>query len=739
MTQKEKVLGFVNENMHIPMSADEMALMLSVPKNEMDNFISVLDELEKDGDIIKTKKKRYASCKFFNMVKATLCGHERGFAFAEREDGEDIFISADNLNGALHGDVVLVKLLDNTKEDRRAEGEIVKILKESAEKIVGRLEINGETGFVVPVNRRFSKDIHVEKQYLNGAKNSDMVVAKIIRRSTDKKNPEGKILSVIGNINTPGVDILSVVESRNVPYEFSNEVIESAEKNAKDVTEDEIKARLDLTDELIITIDGDDAKDLDDAVNVKRLDNGNFKLGVHIADVGNYVLKGSVIDREAYERGTSIYLADRVIPMLPTVLSNGICSLNEGVLRLALSVIMEIDKNGGIVDYKIAESVICSKRRMTYTNVSKILAGDKEKREQFSELVPMIENMNELRKILKAKRMARGSIDFNFDEARIVLDENGKPIDVVKREKSLSTGIIEEFMLVANETVAEHFFWLNIPFVYRVHEEPDGDAIREFARFIQPFGYTIKHSHGKVHPKELAELIKEIEGKKEELIISSVALRSLMKARYSDENLGHFGLSSKYYCHFTSPIRRYPDLCIHRIIKDSLNGRLNQEKLLEFVKKASEQSSNCEVRAIELERDVEDMKKAEYMHERVGESFDAIITSVTSFGMFACLDNTIEGLIRLSDMEGFYVYDDFTKTLRCEDNGKIYAPGDRVKIIVARADAMSGKIDFVMPCKNANPENIRKKLIRKKHEAQRKKRNNKISTARYLKKKRKRR
>ena len=739
MTQKEKITEFVNNEMKIPMSFDELKIILCVPQESEKEFFDILNELVEDGVLAATKKKRFAPLSVLNMASGLFCGNERGFGFVEQENDEDIFISPDKLNGAIHGDLVLVKILENAGESKRREGEIIRILKPTEEKIVGRVDVNGNAVFVVPVNRKFSKDIHIDKPFLNGAQNNDMVTVKIIKRAVSKDKPEGKILSVIGNISTPGIDILSVIESRNIPYEFSDEVLSSAEKSSKIPIEDEIKNRLDLREETIITIDGDDAKDLDDAIHVKKLANGNFELGVHIADVGHFVPYKSTVDKEAFARGTSIYLADRVIPMLPEVLSNGVCSLNEGVERLTLSVIMEVDQNGKVCDYNIAESVIRSKRRMTYTNVSDILAGDSEKQERFSDITPMLFEMEKLRNILKKKRTMRGSIDFNFDEARIVLDETGKPVDIVKRERGVSNSIIEEFMLCANETVAEHIFWQGIPFVYRVHEEPDPDSIREFAKFIAPLGYSIKHSHGKVHPRELSDLIKNIAGKPEELVISSVALRSLMKARYSHENLGHFGLASKYYCHFTSPIRRYPDLTIHRIIKDSLNGRLNTEKLSKFVVKSAQQSSDRELGAIEAERQVEDMKKAEFMRERIGDTFEAVITSVTSFGMFASLENTVEGLIRLTDMEGYFVYNDALKTLECEEKGIAYRPGDKVLITVARADALSGKIDFVLYDEDRNIKNFRKKLVREQHKANRTNKNRKIQTARFLKKRRKRR
>ncbi len=732
MTKEEKVLGYINNEMKVPLKPEELAVVLSVPEKDMAEFNMLLYTLLEDSLILETKRGKIAPLSTQNLVNGKFLGNERGFGFVETEDEKDVFIAPENTNGALHGDIVLARITNEPDENRRAEGEILKIVKATEQKIVGRFERVGENGFITPIFKKFSKDFFVRSKNINGANPDDMVVASITVRGKDAKKPEAKIISTLGNASVPGVDILSVLESQNVRYEFPDNVKALAEKVAKDVEESEIKKRLDLRNEQIITIDGDDAKDLDDAICVKKLENGNYELGVHIADVSHYVTEKSEFDKEAYARGTSIYLADRVVPMLPESLSNGICSLHQGVDRLTLSIIMEIDKSGRVLDHKIAETVINSAARMTYTNVTKILEGDFEKREQYAQLVPQIEAMNELRIILNKKRKSRGSIDFNFDEARIVLDASGKPVDIVKRERGVSNNLIEEFMLIANETVAEHFFWLNTPFIYRVHEEPNADSIKEFAKFIAPFGYTIKHSNGVVHPRELSELIKKLSGTKEELIISGVMLRSLMKAKYDDENLGHFGLASKYYCHFTSPIRRYPDLAIHRIIKQSLKGELNEEKARDFVKNASKHSSEAEMSAVEAERTVEDMKKAEYMKSYIGEIFDATISNVTSFGIFASLENTIEGLIRFADLtDDYYIYDDAKRQIIGEHTGKIYKPGDSIKIQVARADEMSGKIDFTLVKKES--------LIAKKTADDAKRNKNRVKTARYLKKRRKKR
>lgn len=732
MTKEEKILGFINNEMKIPLKPSEIAVMLSVSESDMAEFNMLISALIDDNLIIETKRGKISSLSSMNLVNGRFIANERGFGFVETEDEKDVFIAPDMINGALHGDIVLARITNAGNENKRQEGEIIKIVKETEQKIVGRFERVGENGFITPIFKKFNKDFFVREKNINGAHNNDMVVAKLTVRGTDKKNPEAKILATLGNSSAPGVDILSVLESQNVRYEFPDEVKELAKEVPKEIDEYDIAGRLDLRHEQIITIDGDDAKDLDDAIYVKKLDNGNFELGVHIADVSHYVAQNNAFDKEAYARGTSIYLADRVVPMLPEELSNGICSLNQGVDRLTLSVIMEIDKSGKVVDHKIAESVINSTARMTYSNVTKILEGDIEKKKQYAHLTEHIKRMEELRGILNQKRDARGSINFNFDEARIVLDRDGKPVDIEKRERTISNNIIEEFMLIANETVAEHFFWLNIPFVYRIHEEPKADTIKEFAKFIAPFGYTIKHSYGVVHPKELSELVKKIEGKKEEIIISTVMLRSLMKAKYYEENSGHFGLSSKYYCHFTSPIRRYPDLLIHRIIKAHLNGELNEEKYQEIVKAASKQASETEIAATEAERTVEDMKKAEYMQNFIGEVFDATISNVTSFGVFASLENTIEGLIRFADLtDDYYIYDEAKRQIVGERTGKVFKPGDAIKIRVVRADSASGKIDF-MPYKEES-------ILSKKRKSDKIKNQNRVKSAKYLKKRRKKR
>jgi len=732
LTREERVLAYINNEMKTPLKPEELAVVLDVPQSDMAEFNMLLFALLEDCLIIETKRGKIAPLSTQKMVNGKFIGNERGFGFVETDDEKDVFIPAELTNGALHGDTVLARITNEPDEGRRAEGEVVKIIKGTEQKIVGRIEFVGDNAFISPIFKKFGKDFFVRSKNINGAQEGDMVVAQITVRGNDKKKPEAKVVATLGNVSSPGVDILAVLESQNIRYEFPEEVKEIAKTVPKEIDDWSIAGRLDLRHEQIITIDGDDAKDLDDAVCVKKLENGNYELGVHIADVSHYVTYKNPFDKEAYKRGTSIYLADRVVPMLPEELSNGICSLNQGVDRLTLSVIMEIDANGKVVDHQIAESVINSTARMTYSAVTAILEGDNEKREKYAHLVDHIEKMNELREILNNQRNARGSINFDFDEARIVLDESGKPIDVVKRERGISNNIIEEFMLIANETVAEHFFWLNIPFIYRVHEEPNADSIKEFVKFIAPFGYTIKHSNGVVHPRELAELIKKLAGKKEEIIISGVMLRSLMKAKYSQENAGHFGLSSKYYCHFTSPIRRYPDLAIHRIIKATLNGELNEEKTTEFVRKASKHSSDAELAAVEVERTVEDMKKAEFMQNFLGEVFDATISNVTSFGIFASLENTIEGLIRFADLtDDYYIYDEAHRQITGERTGKVFKPGDSIKIQVARADAMSGKIDFVL----YNEE----KIIAKKQKSETQKNKNRANTARYLKKRRKKR
>jgi len=702
LERKERILAFMREDAYKPLLFGELVTVLDVPKEDIPLFQNVLDELEAEGKIFKTQKDRYGVPERMNLIVGRLQGNERGYGFVipDDENIKDIFISADSLNGAMHNDRVIARINKKVIGDKSAEGEIIKILERANKTVVGTFESSKYFGFVVPDDRRISGDIFIPKDEINGAKSGQKVIAEIVLWPKKRRNAEGRIIEILGDKDEPGTDILSIIKQHNLPEEFPESVIKQAKSIPQAVTEEMIKGRRDLRDLRMVTIDGEDAKDLDDAVSIERLPNGNYKLGVHIADVSYYVTEGSPLDKEALKRGTSVYLVDRVIPMLPKELSNGICSLNPQVDRLSFTVMMEIDSNGKVVDHEIFESVIRTNERMTYTDVYKILVEkDKELSKRYDYLVEDFKTMEELALILRNKRMQRGSIDFDFDEAKILLDENGKPIDIKRYEITIANKIIEEFMLVCNETVAEHFFWSNVPFVYRVHEDPDTDKIESFSEFVHNLGYTLKGIN-KIHPRALQDLLEKIKGTKEERIISTVMLRSLQKARYSHLSVGHFGLAARYYCHFTSPIRRYPDLIIHRIMKEYLKGQLNEKREEYLVDALPEIARICSERervAEEAERDTEDLKKVQYMKQFEGNVFEGIISNVTSFGMFVELDNTVEGLVRMSDMDDdYYTFDDKHYCLIGERTRKVYRIGDVVKVVLVKADIGARRIEFTL-------------------------------------------
>jgi len=711
--RKERIVAFMQESAYKPMLLKELAVILEVPASDRELFSQVLAELEEEGRIFKTHANRYCVPSRLNLVVGKIQGHERGYGFLIPDDEmlEDIFIPAEGLNGAMHGDKAVVRVNKKSSADRRMEGEVVRILKRANKTVVGTFEKSLNFGFVVPDNKRISGDIFVSKGAFNGAKKGQKVVVEILKYPEARRNAEGRVIEIIGDVNQPGTDILSIIKSYNLEEEFPEDVLKQAEKVSDTVTEDMIKGRRDLRSLRMVTIDGEDAKDLDDAVSVELLPNGNYRLGVHIADVTHYVTENSPLDMEALKRGTSVYLVDRVIPMLPRKLSNGICSLNPHVDRLSFSVMMDIDKNGKVYNHEIFESVINIDERMTYTNVYKILVeNDEELIERYKHVVPDFHIMHELAMLLRKKRFQRGAIDFDFDEAKVVLDEMGKPIDVKRYEITIANQIIEEFMLVCNETVAEHFFWTNTPFVYRIHEDPDEEKIAALNEFVYNLGYRIKGIN-KIHPRALQDLLEKVNGTQHERIISTVMLRSLQKARYSSESVGHFGLAAKYYCHFTSPIRRYPDLIIHRIMKMYLKGELTEEKIAQLEGRLPEIAKQCSEReraAEEAERESEDLKKVEYMKAHEGEVFTGIIANVTSFGMFIELDNTIEGLVRMSSMEDdYYIYDEQRYSLVGERTRKVYRIGDIVSVILAKADISTRKIEFVLVDAQDDEDEIR--------------------------------
>ena len=705
MTEKirEQLLGLINDHHYNPLKREELALIFNIHPSEMPMFYNFLDELEEDGYIIKTKKGRVMSPNKMGLFVGKFVAHRKGYGFVESDEEftQDLFIPKDDINGALHNDRVMAEIVTPATEDKRAEGKVIKIIKREVTRVVGLFQENKSFGFVVPDDKKFNQDIFIPKRGFNGAKNDDKVVCEITLWPQENRKPEGKIIEVLGKKGERGVEIDSIIRAHGLPEEFPKKVIDEANYVSSQDLEDEIARRLDLRHLDIFTIDGEDAKDLDDAISIEVLPNGNYKLGVHIADVTHYVREKSKLDKEALKRATSVYLVDKVIPMLPKQLSNGVCSLNPFEDKLTLSCIMEIDENGKVVNSEIAETVINSKARMTYTEVSDILEKDDEKLKQtFAKQVEDFKNAEKLARILMKRRERRGAIDFDFPEAKIILNREGKVVDIKCYERRISNKMIEEFMLVANETVAEHFYWLQLPFVYRIHETPSAEKMEDLNKFIATFGYHIKGDLEDVHPKEIQSLVEKIKGTKEEESISTIALRSMKQAKYSPQCIGHFGLAAKYYCHFTSPIRRYPDLQIHRIIKEQLNNKLNnkrQEQLSHIVEYASTQSSERE-RAAELaERDVHDFYKACYMADKVGQEFDGVVSSVTSFGMFVELENTVEGLIRLANMrDDYYIYNQETYTIMGERSHKTFKIGDTVRIKVDNVNVDFREIDFVL-------------------------------------------
>ena len=698
---KERLLGLINDPAYTPLKKEELALIFDIHPTEMPMFYNFLEELEEDGYIGKTKKGKIASPKSMGYFVGKFVAHRKGFGFVESDEEytQDLFIPAADVNGAMHNDRVVAEITKPATDERRAEGAIIKVLEREITKVVGEFQSNKTFGFVIADEKKFNQDIYIPKKYFSGAKDGDKVVVQITIWPQAGRKPEGKIIEVLGPKGEKEVEILSIIRAHGLPEEFPKKVLEEAQKVAVPIPQEEIDRRLDIRDLNIFTIDGEDAKDLDDAISIERLSNGNFKLGVHIADVTHYVHEKSKLDKEALKRATSVYLVDTVIPMLPKTLSNGVCSLNPHEDKLTLSVFMEIDRKGNVKQYDIKETIINSKARMTYTEVSDILENDDEElKAKYSHVAQDFKTAEVLARILMDRRSKRGAIDFDFPEAKIILTPEGKVSDIKEYERRISNRIIEEFMLITNETVAEHYFWLNIPFVYRIHETPSPEKMQELGKFVSTFGYTIKGELEEVHPKALQSIINAIKGKREEEAISTIMLRSLKQARYSPECSGHFGLAANYYSHFTSPIRRYPDLQIHRIMKEHLNNKINkkrQEQLVNIVDYASTQSSERERAADLAERDVKDYYKAVYMEDKVGEEFDGVVSSVTSFGMFIELPNTVEGLSRLANMgDDYYIYDEMTYTIIGERTRKTYRIGDPVRIKVDNVNVDLREIDF---------------------------------------------
>jgi ribonuclease R len=702
---EQELLNFMRETAYKPMTYQELEKHFEIgDSNDFKQLLRLLNEMEQQGKIIRTRTERYGVPERMNLISGRLQAHAKGFGFLIPDDRDhpDVYIHANDLLGAMNGDTILVRITTKGAAGGKLEGEVVRVVKRAITQIVGTFQSHESYAFVLPDDKRLNRDLFITKEAFNGAVNGQKVVVRIVKYPEGRAAAEGEVIEVLGHKDDPGVDILSIIRKYQLPEGFSDEVLEESEAAPDTISEDEMKGRRDLRHKKIVTIDGEDAKDLDDAVNVERLPNGNVVLGVHIADVGYYVREKSQMDQEAYNRGCSVYLVDRVIPMLPHRLSNGICSLNPKVDRLTMTCEMELDAQAKVVRHDIYTSVIRTKERMTYTNVRKILVDrDEELMERYSDLVEEFELMEELAMRLRAARMRRGAIDFDFKESKVIVDENGKPVDIVKRERSIAEMIIEEFMLAANETVAEHFHWLKVPFLYRIHEDPDAEKLMHFMEFITNFGYVVRGKGNTIHPRALQSLLDEIKGTKEETVISTVMLRSMKQAKYDAESSGHFGLAAEYYSHFTSPIRRYPDLVIHRVMREVIEqGGLSDKRheyLAERMHDIARQSSERERVAVEAERDTDALKKAEFMLDKVGEEFEGIISSVTNFGMFVELDNTVEGLIRLSDLtDDYYHYHEMQHALIGERTSKIYRIGDEVKVRVARVNMDDHTIDFEM-------------------------------------------
>lgn len=708
--RKKVIMDLVSAEFYVPMKEKELAVMLQVSKDDRGELNRILNELLAEGKLSLTRKGKFIKAKHSDReLIGTFISHPKGFGFVEIDGrDEDLYIPENFVNGAFHKDTVRVSLLSGNsagQNGRRQEAQVVEILARGMKQIVGIYDkSNKNYGFVIPDNTKICEDVFVSAERSKGAVSGHKVVCEITDYGKNNRKPEGKITEILGHVNDPGVDIMSIVKGYELPTEFSEKIMHQVERVANEVSEADMAGRRDLRAVQMVTIDGEDAKDLDDAVSLTR-DGALYQLGVHIADVTNYVQENSALDWEARERGTSVYLVDRVIPMLPHKLSNGICSLNAGEDRLALSCLMTIDQKGEVVSHEIVESVIRVDRRMSYTSVKKILDDkDEETCREYEELVPMFELMRELAGILREKRKKRGSIDFDFPESKIILDGQGHPVEIKPYERNVATKIIEDFMLIANETVAEHFHWMELPFVYRTHDNPDPEKISKLGTFIRNFGYSIKSRQEEIHPKELQKLLAKIEDTPEEALISRLTLRSMKQAKYTIDCTGHFGLACQYYCHFTSPIRRYPDLQIHRIIKEQIRGRLNEKRIehySEILPEVAKHSSEMERRADEAERETDKLKKVEFMEQHIGEIYEGVISSITTWGVYVELPNTIEGMIHVSMLPGdYFYYDDETYEMVGQATDIRYKLGQKILVRVNATDRLLRTIDFDIPLEN---------------------------------------
>ena len=696
---KRKIINLVNDNKYNPMTLTEVAIELGL-ENSLE-LRAVIQELVEEMYIIVSKRDRVISPYQAGVYVGKFIQHRKGFGFVQldKEDVRDLYIQSKDINGAMHGDRVVAEITREASGEKRAEGKIANIIKRNVIQIVGVFKPHEHFGFVVPKEKELRTDVYIQEKHFNGAEEDDVVVVEILQWAKDDKKPEGRIIEVLGNKDNRGIEIEYIIREHGLPLEFQQRVLDDANYVAVPIPDEEYERRRDLRDKTIFTMDGADAKDLDDAISIELTDKGNYLLGVHIADVTHYVKEKSNLDKEALKRATSVYLVDKVIPMLPKQLSNGVCSLNPNENKLTLSVFMEIDEKGNVLNSSIEETVIKSKARMVYTDVSDILENnDRGLKIKYGDLVDDFRLAEKLARILMKKREKRGALDFNFPEAYIHLDDNGKPYNIEPYERRIANRIIEEFMLVTNETVAEYFYWLGIPFVYRIHETPSSSKMEALNKFVNQYNMFIKGDTEEVHPKALQKIIKGMEGKPGEKAINTLLLRSLKQAKYSPECEGHFGLAAKYYCHFTSPIRRYPDLQIHRIIKENLTKGISgrrEDKLKDIVMKASEQSSEMERKAEVAERDIDKFYKCVYMEDKVGEEFTAMISSVTNYGFYVELPDTVEGLVPLSELtDDFYVYNENAMNIAGQGQGKVFKVGDEIQVKLESVNTEAREITF---------------------------------------------
>ncbi len=695
--RKKIIYEFISDPHYVPMKQKELAVILQVAKEDREELSRALEELLGEGKIELSKRGRYSKAQPRKAV-GVFTSHAKGFGFVSVEGLEqDIFIGENDTGDAFLGDTVEVVI--KGRGGRRPEGVVTKVLGHSVTEVIGTFERSKNFGFVIPDNQRINRDIFIPLERTRGAVTGQKVTAELTDYGRGRRNPEGRITQILGEASDPETEVLSIILAYGLPMEFPERVENQAERVAKPVSDADRAGRLDLREEVCVTIDGEDAKDLDDAVSLKK-EGDQYILGVHIADVANYVQENSALDWEAKERGTSVYLADRVIPMLPRTLSNGICSLNEGEDRLALSCIMTLDERGRITGHRIAESVIRVNRRLSYTGVQKVLDGDLEEQARYPELVPMLLEMEHVSGLLRRRRRKRGSIDFDFPETKVILDEKGHTVDIRPYERNAATRLIEDFMLAANETVAEDYYWQAQPFVYRVHEKPDADRMQRLGTFIRNFGYQLRTAGDELHPGEIQKLLDRIAGTPEEAMLSRLTLRSMKRAQYATDCSGHFGLAAPYYCHFTSPIRRYPDLQIHRIIKENLRGRLTAERVEHYeaiLSEVAKHSSETERRADEAERETVKLKKVDYMERHIGEEYDGVISGITAYGLYVELANTVEGLVHVNSLEGdFYEFDENASKLRGARTGLAYQLGEKVRVRVKGTDRLCRTIDFEM-------------------------------------------